>query len=75
MTYTIVLLDHDGFDVGSSEAENLKEAKKRARYLISDDYARNTESTHDQTQKVEVRDEAGDCVWDLFHPNARNHQR
>lgn len=64
--YRVVLLDNQGFEVGEKEADTLKEAKGKARYMLSDEYARNTESTHDRTHKVEVRNADGECVFDAF---------
>lgn len=45
--YTIELLDADNCVITSDTAETLSDAVKRARYFISDDYARSCESTHE----------------------------
>jgi len=68
LKYRIVLLDEDGYVLGESEAETLSKGRERARYMLSDEYARATESTHEHTHKVEVRNQAGQCVWDSFPP-------
>ncbi len=68
--YSVVLLDKDGYELSSRPADNLKEAKGHVRYLLSDDYANMAESSHDDmgTEKAEVRNAAGECVYDRFHP-------
>lgn len=67
--YVIFLKDRDGFEITSDLAPNMKEAKKHAKYLLSPDYARSCETTHENlgTRKVEICEtESGDCVWDAF---------
>lgn len=69
--YRVVLLDKDGFDIGGDyPADNLKEAKDRMAYLLSEQYARQgAESTHKAmgTHKAEVRNSQGECVLDAFY--------
>lgn len=66
LKYQIVLLNRENEIVGESESETLKDAKKRAAYMVSDDYARDTESTNDYDYKAEVRNAAGECLYDTF---------
>lgn len=67
-TYTAVLLDSDGCETVSNELETMKDAKARAKYLLSDAFAAAIESNHADlnTRKVEVLDQSGECVWDEF---------
>lgn len=66
--YNVVLLDGEGFELSSRPADTLKAAKADGKYLLSDNYARVIESTHadQRTHKIEVRDSAGEVVWDKF---------
>jgi hypothetical protein len=72
MEYTVVLIDKDGCNTANDLVEGLRSAKKRAAYLLSYAFATSVGSTHEMlgTQKVEVRNEAGDCLWDAFLPQA-----
>ena len=66
--YITLLLDGDGFEIGSGPlVTNLKDAKGHAKYLLTDEYARAAETTHEAmgTAKVEVRVN-GECIWDAF---------
>lgn len=68
--YLVVLLDKDGCHTSEREADNLKQAKKEADYLLSDDFAKSCETTHEAlgTHKVEVRLASnGECVRDYFY--------
>lgn len=64
--YNVVLLDRDGFDIVNDLVDGLPAAKKTANYLLSADFAKTVESTHETlgTTKVEVRNESGECIWD-----------
>ena len=66
--YNVVLLDRDGCETVNDLVETMPAAKKRARHLLSDDFARHVESTHKDlgTYKVEVRSQIGECLWDAF---------
>lgn len=66
MTYTVVLLDNDGFEITSSLEDGLSNAKKIADYLLSIRYEKAVETTHEamMTAKAEVRNASGVCVWD-----------
>ena len=67
--YKVVLLDKEGFEIGDREADNLKQSKEAATFLLSDDYARSAETTHASlgTHKVEVRlASTGECIKDYF---------
>ncbi len=70
MKYTILLLDARDEVLASNDADTKKEAISRAKYLLSADYARSCETTHEElgTHKVEVRTFDGyyRCVWDMF---------
>lgn len=70
--YEAVLLDVDGNEIASIERETLKEAKEQARYLLSDRYSKAVEGSHAdwQTEKVEVRKNGKENVWDVFHPQS-----
>lgn len=80
--YQIFLLDKDGCTIGAErEADNLTQAKQWMSHLLSDEFARMAETTHQalNTEKAEVRTAAGECVLDAFyeaaaapdHPNIR----
>lgn len=66
--YSVLLLDSDGCETANDLIDGLAAAKKQAKYLLSDTYAASVESTHEtlRTQKVEVRSENGECLWDVF---------
>lgn len=67
--YQVLLLDKDGYHITNPfEADTLKAAKERAKYLLSDEWATTAETTHETlgTKKVEIRNQAGECVWDDF---------
>lgn len=66
--YSVVLLDSDGCETVNDLVETLPAAKARAKYLLSDDFARSIESTHETqgTAKVEIRNASGECLWDAF---------
>lgn len=69
MWYKILLKDSDGFTIGSEhEANGMKAAKQTAKRLLSADYAKSCETTHEalRTEKVEILNESGECVADLF---------
>ena len=68
--YQVILLDQDGCHISVDEADSLKAAKIKARYLFSEDYARQAETTHARlgTYKVEIRNADGICLWDDFYP-------
>lgn len=66
--YNVILLDKDGCETVNDLIEAMPAAKKRAKYLLTDAFADSVESTHDTlgTEKVEIRNEAGECLWDAF---------
>lgn len=66
--YEVTLLSDLGSEIGTRPAENLKEAKSTARYMMSDAYATLAETTHAtlRTEKVEIRDLSNEVVWDAF---------
>lgn len=66
--YRVNLLDKDGFEIATDECETLAEAKQRAKYMLSDNYAANNETTHQDlgTQKAEILKNGLECVWDAF---------
>lgn len=56
-TFTVILFDTRGAEISRDDGvEGLGNAKRRARYLISDEYARMGETTHERldTQKSAV---------------------
>jgi hypothetical protein len=65
--YTVALLDSEGFEITSQWAGTLAEAKKAAKYLISDAYAESAGTNRKamNADKVEVTVD-GECVWDVF---------
>ncbi|MGN8119960.1 hypothetical protein [Labrys sp. 22185] len=72
--YNVILRDADGCDIVSDLIEGLPAAKKRARYMLSDEFARYLGSSHETlwTHKAEVQTADGECVWDAFRsPGAR----
>lgn len=67
--YTVKLLCKKGFEITSRPADTIKESKVIGKYLLSDNYAHNSETTHENldTEKVEVYNNAtGVCVWDRY---------
>ncbi|MDG3444664.1 hypothetical protein [Nitrospirillum amazonense] len=72
--YSVVLLDKNEFEIASCLINGLPNAKKQARYLLSDAYAVAVETTHDDlgTHKVEIRDAAGECLFDAFRLSPAN---
>lgn len=67
--YDVVLIDRDGCDICADLIDGLVAAKARARYLLSDDHAKQIGTTHDTlgTYKVEVQaTRTGACLWDAF---------
>lgn len=68
--YQILLLDRDGCTIDAErEAPNLKQAKQWMKHLLSEEFARRAETTHQalKTEKAEVRDVDGNCVLDAFY--------
>jgi hypothetical protein len=74
--YTVHLLDADGNEITTCDRDTRVEAKERARYYLSDRYAKYVEGSHAdwQTKKVEVRKNGIDCIWDAFHPQSAERQ-
>jgi hypothetical protein len=67
--YLVLLKDADGYDITAQFVEGLKAAKERAKYLLTDSYAHNIETTHQElnSYKVEVRaSSSAECLWDAF---------
>ena len=67
--YDVVLQDADGCDICTDLEYGLAAAKKRAKYLLSEDHAHAIGTTHDdlRTYKVEVQaTRTGECLWDAF---------
>lgn len=64
----VILLDKNGYEITREERESIKDAKDRAKYLISDAYAKSAETTHENlgTDKVEIRVN-GECIYDWFY--------
>ena len=71
MDYDVVLLDVDGFEVATAVEQKAPAAMARAKYMLSDAYARALETTHAAlgTAKVEVR-RGSDVLYDLFRKGA-----
>ena len=63
--YQIFVLDTDGCTLCNTEESSLKMAKNSAREKLEED-----EFKKAGAHKVEVRTEAGECVWDKFYPEA-----
>lgn len=67
--YDVVLIDRDGCDICADLIDGLVAARARAKYLLSEDYAKQIGSTHDTlgTYKAEVQaTRTGACLWDAF---------
>lgn len=67
----VVVLDTDGYTSEQAECETLKDAKRLAKRMLSDEWASTaTEGQHThkdlRTRKAEVRVN-GECVWDAFY--------
>jgi hypothetical protein len=63
----VKLLDNDGFTITEQECETVKEAKERARYYLSEAYAKESETTHAawKTHKAEIVCD-GEIIHDFF---------
>lgn len=69
MTYLVILKDREGYEITSQIVDGLKEAKRQAKYFLSEDYALFVGTTHEnlETYKVEIGDMAdGAVVEDYF---------
>lgn len=66
--YTVNLKDSAGFDITTETVDGIAAAKKRAKYLLTDDYAAIVGTDHKSsgTYKAEVLNNSGECVWDVF---------
>ena len=67
--YQVVIKSADGCDISSDIVEGVKAAKERAKYFISNDYARAMGTTHQTlgTYCAEVQDTCtGECLFDFF---------
>ncbi len=73
----VILYDRDGFEIARSEALNgMKIAKSMARYMLTNEWATNSETTHKAlaTMKVAIFVEGAPtgadqvCEWDKEHP-------
>lgn len=66
--YQVILLDREGYTIAENGCDTLKEAKYRAKLMLSDVYATSAETSHEAwgTDKVEIYDRAGDCIYDRF---------
>lgn len=63
--FEVRLLDADGEIIIASVQENMKQAKEKAMYYLSERYAIDVESSHEdlESRKVEVW-KGGECLWD-----------
>lgn len=67
--YDVVLKDRDGCDICTDLIDGLVAAKARAKYLLSDEHAKQIGTSHNDlgTFKVEVQaTPTGACLWDAF---------
>lgn len=67
--YCISLIDKEGYAISEDRKNNISEAKKQAKYLLSDAYAQNISTTHLDlgTYKVEIKEsKTNECIWDAF---------
>ena len=73
--YRVVLLEKDGSEISDRPADNLREAKCEAKYMLSDECARWCETSHAslRTYKAEIRSQKNgrdhECVLDFFYAN------
>jgi len=67
--YLVVLLDDEGGAISDYYTNTLTDAKQFAAHMLSEHYARASETTHAawDTHKVEIRDSNDECVWDRFY--------
>lgn len=78
---TVVLYDLDGYELArEEEVEGMKRARERAVHLLSEDYARMCETTHERmgAHKVCIFEEGAPtghmcpCLWDkVYRPQKR----
>ena len=74
--FFVILYDVDGNQIGFSEEHGMKRAKDRAKFVLSDEFAHASETTHKdlRTHKVAIFEEGADtgmdkvCEWDAFYP-------
>jgi hypothetical protein len=66
--YQVLLLDVDGCTIASSEENSLKSAKAAAKRYLSEDWAKDNETSHARlrTEKAQINDENDECIWDEF---------
>ena len=66
-TYHVTLKDAEGYDIAKDYVDGLPQAKERARYLLSDKYARSVETTVADLGAVKAEVALGNvCLWDVF---------
>lgn len=65
--FEVRLLDEDGEIIIASVQENMTQAKEKAMYYLSERYAMDVESSHEdlESRKVEVW-KGGECLWDAY---------
>jgi hypothetical protein len=66
--YTIELKDINDEVITSWERDTQKDALAAARYMLTDDFAKTVESTHElmQTDRAEVYNEKREIIFDRF---------
>ena len=73
--FTVILYDRDGCEIADyPDVEGMAKAKTRAKHLLSEEWARANETTHERlrTEKVAIFAEGARrgahalCEWDKF---------
>ena len=69
--FRIVLLDKEGYTIHDNNVDTFGEAKELAKYYLTDDWAIECETTHEEldTHKVEIRNHYEVLLWDIFYKN------
>lgn len=73
-TYNVILKDRDDYDICADLVDGMTAAKARAKYLLTDAFAKSIETTHATlgTCRVEVQAaDTGVCLWDASAKKGR----
>ena len=63
--YEVLAIDSDGYEICQSVEANLKDAKIKAKYFVSDDYIRRSGLTDIFKSEVRVHGKT-ECLFDTF---------
>lgn len=64
--YNVILKDRDGYQTVNYPIDGMPAARKRAKYLLSEEFAKSSGSDHDTLRSHKVAVQAahtGECLW------------